>query len=112
MRPAGGLAQSRVGTICALFAEKRFLIIMQPRVAKCLAAVLTVAAAAAGLHGETAEPICLSGNGLRVGIEQHSGGLVELRDGKAKRNLVGGEGGLEDGADLHRRRGLGVVGHP
>ena len=83
---------------------------MQPRVAKCLAAVLTVAAAAAGLHGETAEPICLSGNGLRVGIEQHSGGLVELRDGKAKRNLVGGEGGALWELEFLPGHGLKVLG--
>jgi hypothetical protein len=59
--------------------------------ARCLAAVLTVAAAAPpGVRAGTAEAIQLSRNGLRVRIDGQRGGLAELKDLSANRSLTGG----------------------
>ena len=82
---------------------------MQRGAAKCLAAVLTAAAASADAHGGTAAPIYLSGNGLRVGIEQQGGRLLEVSDEKAKRNLVGSEGGALWELEFLPGKGLKVL---
>ena len=64
---------------------------MQWNAAKCLASALFVAVAVPpGARAETGKAMQLSGNGLRVTIDGQRGGLAELKDLRANRNLTGG----------------------
>ena len=62
-------------------------------IASFLVPLAILAAVAAAPTARAARPgaFSLSGNGLRVGVDRQRGGLVELRDLRANRNLAGGD---------------------